>query len=228
MTTQPSVSQMPWFAIAYGLIGFFSICYGLLRRSRSKNSLLPLGGVAVSIGSFNWFAQHGILLNFETTVIILVVVFALTLRALSIRLMELTVADRKLAERFSFLPLLYLFLFFLVVSAKEFATFKNPPLAVFMFIVVACALHVCGFAFGKSQAIRRLAATDKLRPTTPDRSEFVAMWRYTAASLIVPTLLALGAQVTSYDDWRLMGINASVTGTLVCLIAVGCSRRSSA
>jgi len=207
------------------------MCYGLLRSSRSRSALVSVGGVAVSIGLFNWFVQRGrpsdLLLGFETTTIILVAVFGVTIRALSIRLMELTVADRKLAERFSFLPLLYLFLFSLIVSAKGFVSFESPALAVFMFIALACALHVCGFAFGKSEATRRLAATDELRPAVEDRSECVTIWRYATATLIVPTLLVLVAQVTSSDDWRLMGINFSVTGTLVCLIAVACSRRSS-
>jgi hypothetical protein len=131
MTTLPSVSQVPWFAIAYGLAGIVSICCGLLRNSPSKNALVSVGGVAVSIGLLNWFAQHGrpnsLLLGFETTVIFLVVVFAVALRALSIQLMELTVADRKLAERFCLLPLLYLFLFSLAASAREFAGDENPP-----------------------------------------------------------------------------------------------------
>ena len=165
-------------------------------------------------------------LGFEATVVILAVIFALALRAFSIRLMELTVTGRKLAERFSLLPLLYMFLFSLAVSAKGFASFERPALSVFMFTVVACALHVCMFAFGKSEAIRRLAGTDKLRPIPADRSECVKTWRHAAATLIIPTLLALVVQITSGDDWRLMGINLSLTGTLGSLIAVACSRRS--
>jgi hypothetical protein len=62
-----------------------------------------------------------------------------------------------------------------------------------MFIVVASGLHVCGFAFGKSEAIQRLATTGKLRPNLPDRSECVTIWGSATAILIVPTLLALVA-----------------------------------
>ena len=231
MTTLPSVSQVPWFALSYGLAGTVSMWYGIRRNSLCQRAFVSVGEVAVSIALFNWFVQQeretDRLLGFEATVIILAVVFALALRALSIRLMELTVADRKLAERFSLLPLLYMFLFSLAVSARGFASFERPALSVFMLTVVACALHVCMFAFGKSEAIRRLACTDKLRPIAADRSECVKTWRYAAATIIVPTILALVVQITSGDDWRLMGINLALSGTLVSLVVVACSRRSS-
>jgi hypothetical protein len=40
--------------------------------------------------------------------------------------------------------------------------------------------------------------------------------------------LALVAQVTSRDDWRLMGVNLTIVAALIVLILIACSQRSSA
>jgi hypothetical protein len=233
MTNSSSIAHAPWFAIAYGLSGISSICYGLLRISTSENVLIPVGGVSVAIALLNWFAEEygrasGPAWRFEAMALILIVLFALTVRALSIRLMELTVADRRLAERFSLLNLFYLFLFSIAASVKGSTSFESPGLAVSMFIAVACALHVCSFAFGKSEAIRRLSGTGHGTQTAANQFERVAMKRSAVVALIVPTLLALVAQVTSRDDWRLMGVNLTIVAALIVLILIACSQRSSA
>jgi hypothetical protein len=91
--------------------------------------------------------------------------------------------------------------------------------------VVASALHLCMFAFGKGKAARELVGTEKLAPIAKNGSECLKIWRYGIATLILPTLAALIAQlILSNNDWRLMGANIFITGTFVGLILVGCSR----
>src|SRR6202042_3643063 len=72
MTTLPSVSQVPWFALSYGLAGTVSVWCGIRRKSLRQSAFVSVGEVAISIALFNWFVQQeretDRLLGFEATV----------------------------------------------------------------------------------------------------------------------------------------------------------------
>jgi hypothetical protein len=229
MTDYFSLSKLPWFAIVYGAAGVSTITYGVLRAPRSLERLVAsLGAVAISIGLLNLFVEKGgrpgeSLPGFGKLAVLLIVVISLALRALSVRLMEMTVSDRKLAERFTMLPFVYFFLIGVAVSTKDIASFERPALGLYMLVALACLLHVCAFAFGRAEAVRRLVGTGKLQPVFANQN----VWRYAIPALIVPTLLALAAQfIVGDDDWRLIATDIVVTAALLGLILAACSQPS--
>ena len=143
--------RLPPFAVTYVVAGAACLIFGFRRHK----SLLALGALLISIATINAYIEewpssdHG---NFASVAPALLFVFMLAYTALTMSLAE-KVGGKTFSRRFvvSMLPFLYLLLLGVVIELPHFGDLQNPPLALYLCIILTVVLHVPAFAGGKSK-----------------------------------------------------------------------------
>ena len=215
--------SIPFFAIAYASAG--TAC--ALWRFRNVDAKLfhSLGALIFSIAAVNAYVEEWRILKtieFESAVCLLTIGFLAAYTALSIRLMGQFEISGRMAVRYSYLPIVYLFSLGLVLASPDLKKLENPPLAFYIFLVLACGLHVPAFAAGKSQATK----AQGLSVAPHDRPEYLSGLRTPLFALGLPLLVTIAIQASVRDDWRLFGANVAMTIAITSLFVVGGWRRS--
>jgi hypothetical protein len=217
------IMTLPLSGIAYVLAALGCAVWAICRKT---DSVLPsLSGLIFSIAILNAYTEEWLVLKpfrFVYVLPTLMLLFLLSYRSLCLRLIERTGLRRALIkEMYSFLPLFYAGLAAIAIISPAFAKGENPPLALFIFIVLVCAVHVPMFAAGRSKVAKFVAASEIVTETHPDIS-----WRFLTIAMTVtgtPLVLTLIVQAVVRNDYRLFAVDAVMTALIFSLLAV--SRR---
>jgi hypothetical protein len=212
------VVSIPFFGITYALTGIACAFWSF--HNVDAKLLRSLGALIFSIAAVNAYIEEWRILKtikFGNAVCLLTIGFLAAYTALSVRLMGELGISRRVAVLYSYLSVVYLFSIGLVVASPNLKELENPPLAFYIFLALACGLHVPAFAAGKSQASR----VQELRILPhADRLEYFSSLRTPLFTLGLPLLFTLAIQASTRDDWRLFGANVFMTIAITSLFAV--------
>jgi hypothetical protein len=210
--------NIPFFGIAYAFAGTACVLWRF--RNVDAKPLHSLGVLIFSIAAINAYIEEWRTLKtikFESVVCLLTIGFLAAYTAVSICLMGQLGISRRVAVLYSYLPVVYLFSIGLVVASPELKELENPPLAFYIFLVLACGLHVPAFAAGKSQATKVQGL--RILPHA-DRLEYFSGLRTPLFALGLPLLVTFAIQASVRHDWRLFGANVVMTIAITSLFAV--------
>ncbi len=214
------IMTLPLSGIAYTLGAVGCIVWAICRKTEAI--LWSLSGLIFAMGILNACSEEWLLVKrfrFEYVVLVLMVLFLLPYRSLCLRLIERTGLRASLRrEMYSFLPLFYAGLAAIAIISPAFAKGENPPLALFIFIVLVCAVHVPMFAAGRSRVAKFVAASESVTETHPDIS-----WRFLTNAMVLtgtPLVLTLIVQAVVRDNYRLFVVDAVMTAIIFSLLAV--------
>lgn len=195
-------------------------------RRKTDGILWSLSGLIFSIALLNAYVEEWPTLKrlrFEHAAPVLIVLFLLPYRALSLRLVERTgLQSLLMKEMYSFLVLVYAGLIAMMALSPIFARDENPPFVLFTFVVFVCALHVPMFAAGRSKVAKFVASRKVVVPEAPPDIS----WRFfttAMAILAIPLVLTLIFRAVLHDDYRLFAVNGVLTAIIFSFLAI--SRR---
>lgn len=221
MSLIPSLTTFPLFGVTYGLAGV--VC-GLLWLRGHKNKvlrslsavILVIAALNISVEEWGGFQRS----RFENAALFLIGFLLWAYATLCIRLMEeVGVAGGRTAFLSSFLPFFSVVLVGLALALPSLLKLENPPLALYMFIVLICFIHVPAFAYGKTQAMRAPIEDSNLGLST-------SLLRRAIVALVAPLLVELTLQAVLRDDWRLFSLNVGMTLAIVALLLVSLNGRN--
>ena len=156
--------------------------------------------------------------GFEGPMLLISVGFLCAYTMLDLNLMErVGIKKRSTAVVSSFLPIVYALSVGFALALRDVKADENPPLTVYVFLVLIFAIHVPAFAFGTSQATKVLGL--RILPHA-NRLEYFSGLRTPLFALGLPLLATLIIQAFTGDDWRLFGTNAVMTIVVASLFAV--------
>jgi hypothetical protein len=210
---------IPFFGTVYGLSGIASFVWGTRRRE----SLQALGITIAFVGAFNAYSEEWKILSHLNIALPVFAGFLCAYTVLLMRLMgEVGIEKPGTAFAHSFLPVVYAlgvsFAYFLPGMLK---TDENPPLTLYVYLLLILAIHVPTFAFGKSRAIESGAAPSQSSDTFRLPSYFACLWPPLLV-LMVPLVVCLLIQLVSRGDWKLFWLNDN----RACLAVCDCGTRS--
>jgi hypothetical protein len=209
---------LPIVGIAYVFSAIGCALWAIWRNT--DRVLWSLSGIILSIAIVNTYAEEWPMLRGGWYAVpTLIVFFLLPYRSLCLRLIERTgLRNGFVKEQYSFLPLVYVGLGAVAVTAPFFVWNENPAYVVFTFIVFVCALHVPAFAYGNSR-VRKFGVSSgiALQKAASDISR--DFFKIAIAILGTPLALALVRAVVQ-DDYRLFGLDAVLTGIIFSLLAI--------
>lgn len=216
--------RLPIFAITYAATG--ALFAFLWLRENSVRALQALSGVILAIAALNGYAEEWSSLKsirFENAALLLIAGFVWPYSVMSVRLMQQAgVARGRKAFLSSVLPLVYLtFLGMILLNLRDLSTADNPPLAMYVWMIFICALHVPCFAAGKSKTLENQRKTELSASTSTSLGLPIDALRQALLALAIPLCIVLAFQLTIRDDWELffLDFGMSVTVALLFLIA---------
>jgi hypothetical protein len=207
----------PLCGISYALAGTAGFLWGFRRRQ----PLQAAGIVILFVAAINTYSEEwGILRKYDVALPLLVG-FLSAYTVLSLRLMrQVGITKRRSAIAHSFLPVVYAlavsFAFFLPDIMK---TDENPPLTLYVYLLLILAIHVPAFAFGRSRAIQSGLASSATSLGSNPQTYFSYLWKPLLV-LGAPLLVCLVIQAARQDDWRLFGSNLVITIVLALLFLI--------
>jgi hypothetical protein len=208
---------LPLFALTYALSG---VIFGIwcFRRDGAR-VLRPLVGVILVLSLSNGYTEMWpFQKNHENwaSLLPLCVIFLVLYSLLCVRLMQeagIGANSWKSAVFATRLPWLYMLAIGMLQSPRS-TNFENPPFAVYVFILLCCALHAPMFAAGKIQAIKLRRMNFAHNPSGTD------LIHPAMVALGAPLLLILVFQIGKPDDWRLFGVNLVMSVTILSLFYI--------
>ena len=221
------MNKVPLIGLTYAFAG---TCWGLLwLRRKSEAALRALSAVMLAIAALNGYIElwpRWKSVGFETAALLLVLVFLWPYSLLSIRLMESTgVARGKRAFFSSQLPVIYLlFLGMVLVNLHDLSTFDDPPLAMYIFMVLVCVLHVPAFVAGKTRMAEYQAKLGRSPAFPGTNGPPSARVRSAGLALATTLFIALVVEGVVGSDWLLLSLDAALSGALALLFLISSGR----
>jgi hypothetical protein len=188
---------------------------------KTENILWPLSALTFSVGILNLCCEERLTIShlpFVGIALVLMVVFLSAYRWLCLRLIERTGLRSGISsEIYSNLPIVYAGLTALAVLSPSFTKRENPPLVLYTFIVLVCAIHVPSLKFGKSRIDKYVA--DSGITLSKESTDFSSgFFKIAIAAMGIPLLVSLVAQGVLLGDYRLSTINAAMVTEIFSLL----------
>jgi hypothetical protein len=216
--------SVPFFGTTYAVAGTICVLLGL--RKTHLRILSVLGALFFAVAVLNLYVENWAslkTLDFHSTTSLAAIGFLAAYTSLSLRLMQQAgVSSLRAAFFSSYLPVLYALAVGLTAAAGSMQSLENPPLVFYTFIVLICILHVPAFIAGKTQAMRARGQLQTSRQIGVMRS--IGLLRWPLLALGAPLLITLIIQVTTRTDWRLFGINAVLSASILTIFAAAQTR----
>jgi len=216
-----SIITIPLSGIVYTLGAIVCLEWALHRKADSIT--WSLSGMLFAVGILNAWSEEWLSLKgfrFEYVVVVVMILFVLAYRLFCLRLMEPAGLRAGTAKgAYSLLPCFYAIMVAMAILSPTFVKFENPPLALFIFMVLVCAVHVPMLVAGRSKVAKFVESSGiVLRHESANFS-----WSFFAAAFTImgiPLVLSLIIGAAVRDDFRLFAINAVMTIIIFSLLTV--------
>jgi hypothetical protein len=207
----------PLCGIAYGLSGIAGLLWGL----RKRKSLQAVSVVILLVGAIDTYSEEWVVLKRSDLAFPLLVGFLWAYTTLSMGLMKQAgITKARAAFTHSFLPVVYAlaggFAFFLPDIMK---TDENPPLTLYVYLLLILAIHIPAFAFGRGRAIQSGVGASPTVHGSNLQIYSTYLWRPLLV-LGVPLFACFSIHAVNRGDWRLFWSNLALTIVLGSLFVI--------